>query len=128
MFKNYFKTAWRNLLRYKGFTFINILSLTIGIAGCLVIALFVWDEKKYDKFIPGGENIYRVYEERKDNDVVSNAAISPPAFASFLTVNYPEVDTSARILMSGDTYLMENGEKKNYENKGWFIENSFFSI
>ena len=115
-------------MRYKGFTFINILSLTIGIIGCLVIALFVWDEKKYDKFIPGGENIYRVYEERNDNDVLSYAAISPPAFASFLTANYPEVDTSARILMSGDTYLVENGEKKNYENKGWYIENSFFSI
>jgi putative ABC transport system permease protein len=128
MFKNYFKTAWRNLLRYKGFTFINILSLTIGIVGCLVIALFVWDEKKYDKFVPGGENIYRVYEERNDNNVISSVAISPPAFASFLTANYPEVDTSARILMSGDTYLMENGEKKNYENKGWFIENAFFKI
>jgi len=41
MFKNYFKTAIRNLWRYKGFSFINILSLTIGIIGCLVIALFV---------------------------------------------------------------------------------------
>src|SRR3982750_4794783 len=117
MFRNYLKTAVRNLWRYKGFSFINILSLTIGIIGCLVIALFVWDEKKYDKFIPGGDNIYRVYEERNDNDVLSYAAISPPAFASFLTANYPEVDTSARILMSGDTYLMENKEKKNYENK-----------
>jgi len=44
MLKNYLKTAIRNLVRYKGFTMINIASLAIGITGCLVIALFVWDE------------------------------------------------------------------------------------
>ena len=55
MFRNYFKTAIRNLLRYKGFATINILSLTIGIIGCLIIGLFVWDEKQYDKFVPDGE-------------------------------------------------------------------------
>ena len=57
MFKNYLKTAVRNLLRYKGFSLINILSLAIGITGCLVIALFVWDEKQFDRSIEGGENI-----------------------------------------------------------------------
>ena len=44
MFKNYFKTAIRNIIRYKGFSLINIASLAIGITGCLVIALFIWDE------------------------------------------------------------------------------------
>jgi putative ABC transport system permease protein len=129
MFKNYFKTAVRNLWRYKGFSFINIISLTIGIVGCLVIALFVWDEKQYDKFIPGGENIYRVYEERNDNGVVSHAAISSPMFASFLKQQYPEVTTTARILMTtNDKYLVENGEKKNYEPKGWIVDSTFFQI
>jgi putative ABC transport system permease protein len=53
MFRNYLKTAFRNLLRYKGFAFINITGLTIGIIGCMVIGLFVWDEWKFDKNIPG---------------------------------------------------------------------------
>jgi putative ABC transport system permease protein len=128
MFKNYLKTAVRNLLRYKGFAIINISSLTIGIIGCMVIGLFVWDEWQYDKEIPGGENVYRVYEERKDNDNITYAAISAPAFASFLTQTYPEVDTAVRILMSGDKFLMEVGEKRNYEDKGWFVESSFFKI
>ena len=128
MFKNYFKTAIRNLWRYKGFALINIASLTIGIIGCLVIALFVWDEKQYDKFVPGGENIYRIYEQRKDNNAISYAAVTPPTFASFLKQQYPEVDTSTRILMSSDKFLMEEGEKKNYEDKGWFVEGSFFQI
>jgi putative ABC transport system permease protein len=128
MFKNYLKTAIRNLLRYKGFAIINISSLTIGIIGCLVIGLFVWDEWQYDKNIPGGENVYRIYEQRKDNDNITYAAISAPAFASFLERTYPEVDTTTRILMSIDKFLMEVGEKRNYEEKGWFVESSFFQV
>jgi putative ABC transport system permease protein len=128
MLKNYFKTAMRNLWRYKGFSMINVASLTIGIVGCLVIGLFVWDEMQYDKFIPGGENIYRLYDLRSDNGVTSKVAVTPPAFAGFLQNTYPEIDTTARILMSGDKFLIENGDKKAYEDKGWFVESSFFSI
>src|SRR6478735_6721447 len=112
MLKNYLNVAIRNLLRYKAVSTINIASLAIGIAGCIVIGLFVWDEKKYDIDIPGAENIYRLYEERIDNGNTTYLAVTPPAFASFLEQHYPEVDTSMRILMSGDKFLMENGEKK----------------
>src|SRR6266496_4674392 len=128
MLKNYLKTAFRNLLRYKGFALINIASLTIGIIGCLVIGLFVWDEWQYDRNIPGGENVYRIYEQRKDNNAITYAAISPPAFATFLKQQYPEVDTTLRILMSGDKFLMEVGDKRAYEEKGWFVESSFFKM
>lgn len=128
MFRNYFKTAIRNLLRYKGFSFINILSLAIGITGCLVIALFVYDEKKFDKGIPGGENVYRLYDEHVGNGNRRLLAPVPPAFATFLQQQYPEVDTTVRILMSGDKFLMEVGEKSGYEEKGIFTEASFFKI
>src|SRR5438067_1518203 len=128
MFKNYLKTALLNLFRYKGFALINIFSLTVGIIGCLAIGLFVWDERQYDKSIPGGENVYRVYEQRSDNNVISYAACVPPAFAPFLKQQYPEVDTTTRILMSGDKFLMEEGDKKAYEEKGLFVESSFFQI
>ena len=128
MFRNYLKTAIRNLLRYKGFAVINIASLTIGIIGCMVIGLFVWDELQYDKNIPGGENVYRIYEERKNNVATTHGASVPPAYASFLERTYPEVDTTLRIMMTGDKFLMELGEKRNYEDKGWFVESSFFQV
>ncbi|MFN2438100.1 MAG: ABC transporter permease [Chitinophagaceae bacterium] len=128
MLKNYLKTAVRNLLRYKGFSLINILSLAIGITGCLVIALFVWDEKKYDRAIEGGENIYRIYEEYNNKNRTTYGASVPPAYATFLQQQYPEVDTALRILMSGDKFLMEVGDKRHYEEKGWFVEPSFFQI
>ena len=128
MLKNYFKTALRNLLRYKGFALINIASLTIGMIGCFVIGLFVWDEWQYDKNIPGGENVYRIYNQRNDNGNTTYMAPTPPAFASFLEQHYPEVETTLRILMGGDKFLMEAGDKKGYEAKGWFVESSFFKI
>jgi putative ABC transport system permease protein len=128
MFKNYFKTAIRNLLRYKGFSFINILGLAIGVVGCLLIALFVWDEKKYDKHVIGGENIYRLYEEHDKPSGKTKAPCVPPAYAPFLRQTYPEVENSARMLMSGDKYLLEVGEKKNYEEKGWFVDSNFFQV
>ena len=128
MFKNYFKTAIRNLLRYKGFAIINISSLTIGIIGCMVIGLFVWDEWQYDKGISGGENVYRIYEKRNNNEVITYGAPVPPAYATFLKRTYPEVDTTVRILMSIDKFLMETGEKRNFEDKGWFVESSFFNV
>lgn len=128
MLRNYFKTALRNLLRYKGFSAINIGSLTVGIIACLVIGLFVWDERQFDRHIPGGENIYRIYNERRDNNTITYAACVPPAYATFLQQQYPEIDTTARILMIRDKFLMEVGDKKAYEDKGWFVEGSFFRI
>ncbi|HJW16297.1 MAG TPA: ABC transporter permease [Flavisolibacter sp.] len=128
MFKNYLKTAIRNLLRSKGFTLINMASLAIGITGCLVIALFVFDELKFDRFIPGGENIFRIYTERTDNNVSTKSAVVAPAIASYLDQQYPEVDTTVRILMSADKFLFEVNQKSNYEEKGWFSEASFFKL
>ena len=128
MIKNFLKTALRNLLKYKGFTTINVASLTIGIVACIVIGLFVWDEQQYDKNITGGENIYRIYNERKDNTNTTYAACVPPAYTKFLQEQYPEVDTTARILMSRDKFLMEVGDKKAYEEKGLLVDASFFQV
>lgn len=128
MIRNYFKTALRNLLRYKGFALINIASLTIGMVGCLVIGLFVWDEWQYDKQIPGGEDVYRIYDQRNDNNVVTYVAPVPPAFASFLQQKYPEVEATARILMAPDKALWEKGNKKNYETKGIFGDSTLFKV
>jgi putative ABC transport system permease protein len=60
MIKNYLKVAWRNLVKNKVFSLINILGLTIGITVCMMIFLFIMNEFSYDKFHKQGKNIYRV--------------------------------------------------------------------
>jgi len=126
MIRNYLKTALRNLFRYKGFSLINILGLSIAITGCLVIGLFVRDEQQYDKFIKEGENIYRFYTRRIDVSPVTSTASVPPMFATRIQ-QYPEVEHATRILMTDNRRLIEANGKKAYEDKGLVIDSAFFS-
>jgi len=64
MLKNYIKTAWRNLMKNKIFSFINIFGLTTGLTCFLLIALYVFDELSFDRFHKNADNIYRVIEDR----------------------------------------------------------------
>ena len=127
MIKNYLKTAFRNLFRYKGFSLINILGLSIAVTGCLVIGLFVLDEHKYDKFIKDGENIYRFYTRRIDVSPVTSTASTPPMFATHVQ-QYPEVEHATRILMTDNRRLIEANGIKAYEDKGLVIDSAFFSV
>ncbi len=60
MFKNYLKTAIRNLKRYKGYSFINLMGLAIGISCCIIILIYVQDEFSYDRYTEDYEQIYRI--------------------------------------------------------------------
>ena len=64
MIKNYLKVALRNIRRHKGFSFINIAGLAIGLACCLLITIWVLDELSYDKFHENAANLYRVEEDQ----------------------------------------------------------------
>ena len=128
MWKNYFKVALRNLYRYKGFSLINILGLAIGITGCLLIGLFVWDEWQYDKFVKEGDAVYRIYAKRTNENGTTFTANTPPAFATYLQQNYPEVAQTTRLMMWSGRMLLEVGENQGYEDKGLIADSTFFRI
>ena len=95
---NFFKIAWRNLIRNKIYSFINILGLSLGLACAMLIMLYVKDEVSYDKFHTDVDTIYRVVSAREDKD--GNERKNPntgflqgPVF----TDNVPEVDAFVRI-------------------------------
>ena len=67
MFKNYFKTAWRNISKNKIFSFINIAGLAIGMAACLLILQYVSFELSFDRFNQNAKNLYRVTNDRYQN-------------------------------------------------------------
>ena len=60
MIKNYIKIAFRNLARNKAFSFINIFGLAVGLATCLLIMLYIFDESSYDKHHKDGDRIFRI--------------------------------------------------------------------
>jgi len=67
MFKNYLRTAWRNMAHNKAYSVINILGLALGICACIVIYLITSFEFSFDKFHPDGDRIYRMVGEAQNN-------------------------------------------------------------
>jgi len=129
MFKNFIKTAFRNITRHKGFSFINISGLTLGLAACILIGLFVYDEYNYDKFIPGGEQVYRVYNHYTNSDGADDRAVAPPMIATSLQQDFPEVETVTRVMMLPQMkVLFEAGKTKLYEESGYLVDSTFFEV
>lgn len=127
MLQNFFKTTLRNILAHKGFSLINILGLTLGLTACLLIGLFVRDEKRYDQFVPGAESIYRVYQQA-DTDADEIIATAPPAFATALRQNFPGVEQTLRVLALNSKELFEVEQKKLYETGGFVADSNFFEL
>jgi len=102
MIKNYLKIAWRNLIRHKSFSLINIGGLSIGIAACLLISLYVNYELSYDGYNLKKDRIVRITNmvrtPEKDNLTV---ALAPTLLATTLNHNYPEVETAVRLEPDG---------------------------
>jgi putative ABC transport system permease protein len=129
MFGNYGKTAFRSLIKHKSFSFINIAGLTLGLAAAMLIALFVWDEYRYDKFIPGGEDVYRVYNAVTNNGGTDNVSVTPPIFAVTLQREFPAVENVTRVLEQPENkQLFEADGKQLYEQGGYYVDSTFFSV
>lgn len=128
MIKNYLKITWRTLLKYKAFTFINLAGLTLALTGCLLIGLFVLDEFKFDKFHVDADRVFRVYDKRTDDQGNTLLAATPPVFSNVLKKEFPEVESTLRIMQVFDKLLFEVGDKKAYEENGIFAEPAFFDM
>jgi putative ABC transport system permease protein len=93
VFKNYFKTAFRNLARNKIYSFINIAGLSIGLACAMLIMLYVKDEVSFDQFHKNVNNIYRVVSKRKENKISVTGLLQGPKF----TQNVPGIKSFVRV-------------------------------
>ena len=132
MLRNMFKIAWRNAIRQKQFTLLNLLGLSIGITACLLIALYVQDEMSYDKFHEKGDRIYRVNQSMIWGDWNEQFASTGPNLAVALRSDAPEFEQVTRIHDAGDdivTYRPESGIPKTFRETDHFIaEENFFEI
>ena len=101
MLRNYLKTAVRNLWRRKGYSAINVLGLSLGLACCLVIALFVQDEMSFDRHHADGESIYRVSQDVRRPGEEERWAWTGGGLLEDLQEDFPEqLEISARMLPS----------------------------
>ncbi len=91
MIKNYFKIAWRNLLKNKGFTAINIIGLALGIGCFIMISMFVIDELSYDRYHEKADRIYRINSDIIFGGAEMSMAVSSDPMGETLKSDYPEV-------------------------------------
>jgi putative ABC transport system permease protein len=126
MIQNYLKIAWRNLLKHKSFSLINILGLSIGIAACLIIFLYVHNELTFDLYNVKADRIARVTTtiHAPESDVV--VATSPAPLANALKREYPEVESTVRLEQSPQVVKFNNDVFK--EEAFYKADPSIFSI
>ncbi|MCP4725893.1 MAG: FtsX-like permease family protein [bacterium] len=127
MLKNYLKITFRNLIKYKAFSAINISGLSIGMACCLLISLWVFDELSFDRFNDKSERIFRVTEILRYSSGDVKVASTPAPLGPYLNANYPEIGNSARSSYLG-AMLFKHGDKEFYEKSIIAADPSFFNI
>jgi len=132
MFKNYLKIAFRNLKRHKGYSFINISGLAMGMAVCILILLWVKDELSFDRFHKNADQIYRVVEDQiQSNGDIFRVAVTPWPLGEALVKNYPEVINFTRFLRLSRrlvTHKSKSVDKSFYENGVCLADPSFLEI
>lgn len=127
MIRNYLKLALRNLNKHKGYSFINISGLTIGMACCILILLYVADELSYDNYHEKGNRIYRVGAISSIGTTTRHYATVPPALAPELAESIPEVEAAVRIF---DSFALEGRLEDQHIRipEVFFIDPTFFDI
>lgn len=126
MFKNYFKTAWRNLWRNKGFAAINITGLAIGMASAILILLWIQNELSIDRFYKKEASIYWMYHRDKDPDGKTWAGLNTPKIlATTLKKDYPEVEDAVRFAQI--TFLLTVGDK-HLNIQGALADSGFINV
>src|SRR5690349_10741815 len=128
MLLSYLQVAFRNLAKYKVFSFINIIGMAVSLASCLLISLFVWDELSFDNYHPAGDRTYRVYDIVTSENNDRYLPIVPYPFASTMQKDFPEVESTLRIMDLYGEVLFEVEGKKLMEGKGIFSESGIFDM
>ncbi|MDZ7716641.1 MAG: ABC transporter permease [Balneolaceae bacterium] len=126
MLKNFIKVALRNLTKHKGYSFINILGLAVGIAVCTLIFLYVSKELSYDSYHKKSKRIYRITIDHPQ----AHVAVTPSMISPTLQQLFPEVEDGVRLLDVGrfSPLVVRHGEKVFEERKIAYADSTLFDV
>ncbi|TAE50574.1 MAG: FtsX-like permease family protein [Bacteroidetes bacterium] len=126
MLRNYFNIALRNLLKNKASSLINVAGLSLGIAACLLITLYVWDELSHDRFHPNYSHIYRITEKQQQATGLFTVAVTPGPLAAALASDFPEIARTTRI--GNWQGLLSYGTQSAEAEEMLIVDASFFQM
>ena len=127
MLKNYATITWRNIKRHKTYSFINIAGLAVGLACCLLIALWIMDEQSYDRFHENRDRLYRVVVDQPSSAGMRKIVATPPPLGPALKNDFPEIVETTRLSYWGSVPL-RSGDKSFNETNMIVVEPSFFNL
>jgi putative ABC transport system permease protein len=127
MLVNYIKTALRNLFKHKGYSLINILGLSIGMATCLLILLYVNRELSYDDYNQDADRIYRIGFSGRWGGRDFNLCVAPAPMANVVLETYPEIEEAVRFRFQG-SFIVQYGDNSFKEDRIIFTDASFFNM
>ncbi|MEP6467782.1 MAG: ABC transporter permease [Parafilimonas sp.] len=127
MFINYFKTAWRSLMKNKFYSAINIFGLTIGMASAILILLWIQNEISHDSFYTKTDRIYLANNRDKVNGKMFAWNETPKPLGLALRKDYPEVEDVVRLDEHTANFLLSNGDK-HFSIQGVFADPGFLSM
>ncbi|MEL6675315.1 MAG: ABC transporter permease [Bacteroidota bacterium] len=127
MIQNFFKIAWRNLWRQKGYTALNLLGLVIGISSTLIILLYLSNELSYDAYHSKADRIYRVSSNITEPDNAFKWAVTQIPLGPALAQDYPEVEAFVRFVGNGRTRF-EVEDKQFFEQNVFFVDSTVFDV
>jgi len=128
MLKNYLIVALRNIFKHKGYSFINIFGLGLGMASAVLIFLFVRYERSYDRFHEEADRIHRIAVRASIGDTKIRQVYTPAILTPTLLDNYPEVEYSIRLQNSSDGVAVRTGDKAFNEYKVTYADADIFKV
>lgn len=129
MFKNHIKIAWRSLKRQPFFTFLNIFGLAIGMAGGLLISLYIYNELSYDKMFADADRIHRINADIKFGGEESKSAETSAPMAAVLQEDFSQVEMATRIRNLGSILIRKsNTDNNTKELSSAFADENFFKM
>src|SRR5512145_22713 len=131
MFRYNFKIIWRGLSHQKMYSLIKIGGFAIGIAACLMIALYIKYELSYDKQYENGERIYRVVQVQNINGRVIPSTVLQAPLAETMKNEFPEIENAGRLIYfgAGKNQIRRSDSKSNFDESGFvFAEQSIIEI
>ena len=128
MLKNYIKMALRNIKRYKGYSFINIAGLTVGMACFILIFLWVNDELNYDTYHTDSNQLYRIILKKADEPGDPGVPSTPYILPKILKEEYPEIVEVTRVRTQGYPSAVRFADITFYEQRFFLTDPSFFSM
>jgi putative ABC transport system permease protein len=128
MFRNYLKIGWRNLLKNKGFSIINITGLATGLACFVLISLYVVDELSYDKYNEKADQIYRINADINFGGNKLHLAVNSDPMGATLKRDYPQVEEFTRFYNSNGSKLIKKGNDYIEEQHVVHADSTLFNV